>query len=126
MQIYAVTILQIIALGANYFRQFWNIFDFIIVILSIADMMVTFFLRPEEEMRNVCEDTTNIHDFLNPSMLKIAKVFRLLRLLRSFRLVRVRSGVQLVVRCTLSMCVVLWFPVVMCIVFMLVSERASE
>ncbi|OAF68518.1 Sodium channel protein type 4 subunit alpha B [Intoshia linei] len=60
-------IVKIIGMRWHYFRQGWNIFDFIIVITSILSVIF------EEAVRNI---------FITPTLLRVVRVFRIGRALR--------------------------------------------
>ncbi|XP_073732252.1 calcium channel, voltage-dependent, P/Q type, alpha 1A subunit, b isoform X2 [Misgurnus anguillicaudatus] len=67
-------ILKIIAFGAqNYFRDAWNIFDFVSVLGSITDILVT-------ELGN---------NFINLSFLRLFRAARLIKLLRQGETIRI-------------------------------------
>ncbi|XP_070615693.1 LOW QUALITY PROTEIN: voltage-dependent N-type calcium channel subunit alpha-1B [Erythrolamprus reginae] len=69
-------ILKIIAFGAlNYFRDAWNIFDFVTVMGSITDILVT-----------EIADTDN---FINLSFLRLFRAARLIKLLRQGYTIRI-------------------------------------
>ncbi|TRY87439.1 hypothetical protein DNTS_017196, partial [Danionella cerebrum] len=68
------SILKIIAFGAkNYFRDAWNIFDFVSVIGSITDILVT-------EL---------VNNFINLSFLRLFRAARLIKLLRQGETIRI-------------------------------------
>jgi hypothetical protein len=64
-------VLKLLALDYHYFSDRWNIFDFLVVTVSLIEVLSTF--------------------AFNPTMIRIFRVFRLLRLLRLSRKAR---GVQ--------------------------------
>ncbi|XP_015276634.1 PREDICTED: voltage-dependent N-type calcium channel subunit alpha-1B [Gekko japonicus] len=69
-------VLKIIAFGAlNYFRDAWNIFDFVTVLGSITDILVT-----------EIADTDN---FINLSFLRLFRAARLIKLLRQGYTIRI-------------------------------------
>lgn len=68
--------LQILAFRRYYFKDYWNLLDLFIVILSLIDIIID---------QAVEEGTGNF----SPSILKVAKVFRVLRMGRLLRLFKV-------------------------------------
>ncbi|XP_015229541.1 PREDICTED: voltage-dependent P/Q-type calcium channel subunit alpha-1A-like isoform X17 [Cyprinodon variegatus] len=70
------SILKIIAFGPlNYFRDAWNVFDFVSVIGSITDILVTEFW--------------NLNNFINLSFLRLFRAARLIKLLRQGETIRI-------------------------------------
>ncbi|XP_077994372.1 sperm-specific sodium:proton exchanger-like [Glandiceps talaboti] len=67
--------LKLIGLRKHYFFSYWNIFDFLIMLLSIVDLIVEFTMG----------DTAKF----NPNILKVIRVFKVLRAFRGLRLVKV-------------------------------------
>lgn len=76
--------LKIVALDKQYFKSRWNLFDFVILVLSFLDIILEWAVFGGGKQ---CEDSS-ASTILNPSFLKMAKSIRLLRLLRSLRLVK--------------------------------------
>ena len=74
-----------------YFKSKWNLFDFVILIFSFIDIILDKTLFESLEAEQDSEDCENLATSLfSPSIFRIAKAVRLLRLLRSLRLVKVR------------------------------------
>ena len=71
-----ILVLQILAFRRYYFKDYWNLLDLFIVILSLIDIIID---------QAVEEGTGNF----SPSILKVAKVFRVLRMGRLLRLFKV-------------------------------------
>jgi len=69
-------VVKIIGLRFHYFRFLWNIFDFIIVILSILGIIL------EDTMSGI---------FITPTLLRIIRVFRIGRVLR---LIKAAKGIR--------------------------------
>uniref|UniRef100_A0A8C8SNZ9 Voltage-dependent N-type calcium channel subunit alpha n=1 Tax=Pelusios castaneus TaxID=367368 RepID=A0A8C8SNZ9_9SAUR len=70
-------ILKIIAFGVlNYFRDAWNIFDFVTVLGSITDILVT-------------EIAVSTDNFINLSFLRLFRAARLIKLLRQGYTIRI-------------------------------------
>lgn len=67
------TVIRLVAYGGNYFRENWYIFDFIIVVGSIAMIIVTAVSDGEDKSSNLRLAIT------------IARLLRIFRLLRLFR-----------------------------------------
>ena len=63
------------ALKWSYFRSKWNTFDVVILILSAVDLIIDMSTNADNEG-------------ISPSMLRTAKVFRVLRAVRAFRLAK--------------------------------------
>ena len=63
----------------NYFRDSWNVFDFITVIGSITDVVITVMTKDNEEMSK----------FLNLSFLRLFRALRLIKLLRQGETIRI-------------------------------------
>ena len=70
---------QIVGLRQYYFYSKWNIFDFFILLVSLVDIIVELSLP---------ESTSSF----SPAVLRIIRVFRILRVGRGLRLVKVRGG----------------------------------
>ena len=71
--------LQLVGLRQYYFYSKWNIFDFFILLVSLVDIIVE--LSLPESMSS-----------FSPAVLRIIRVFRILRVGRGLRLVKVRGG----------------------------------
>lgn len=71
-------ILKLIGLRHHYFLSKWNIFDFIIFLFSVIDVIVELSLPEELKIFTV-----------SPSIFRVIKVLRILRIGRVFRLIRV-------------------------------------
>ncbi|XP_078592375.1 sodium channel protein type 4 subunit alpha B-like isoform X2 [Branchiostoma floridae x Branchiostoma japonicum] len=69
-------VLKIIAYRWHYFRVAWNVFDFIVVLLSILGLIL------DDLLQNV---------FITPTLLRVVRVFRIGRVLR---LVRAAKGIR--------------------------------
>jgi len=69
-------IIKIFALDKNYFKDNWNIFDFIVVILSILSVIIT-----SLSSLKVGAATTIVRSF------RIARIFRLVKKAKSLRVV---------------------------------------
>ncbi|XP_077865611.1 sperm-specific sodium:proton exchanger-like [Saccoglossus kowalevskii] len=69
-------ILKMIGLRKYYFYSYWNIFDFIIILLSIADTVLDVTYNDSTES-------------FNPNIFKVIKVFKILRAFRGLRLVKI-------------------------------------
>ncbi|XP_065060331.1 sodium channel protein 1 brain-like isoform X2 [Rhopilema esculentum] len=63
-------VLKILALQAQYFRSAWNVFDFIVLVLSIAGIVLEFL---------------NVNLMVTPNVLRVMRVLRIGRLLRYFK-----------------------------------------
>ncbi|XP_032905135.1 voltage-dependent N-type calcium channel subunit alpha-1B [Amblyraja radiata] len=69
-------VLKLIAFGIlNYFRDAWNVFDFITVLGSITDILVT--------------ELVKLHNFINLSFLRLFRAARLIKLLRQGYTIRI-------------------------------------
>uniref|UniRef100_H3A6R0 Voltage-dependent N-type calcium channel subunit alpha n=1 Tax=Latimeria chalumnae TaxID=7897 RepID=H3A6R0_LATCH len=69
-------VLKIIAFGVlNYFRDAWNIFDFVTVLGSITDILVT--------------EIADLNNFINLSFLRLFRAARLIKLLRQGYTIRI-------------------------------------
>ena len=62
---------------ANYVADRWNVFDLIIVLISICDLMVGLFF---------------ISSLTNPMLLRILRMIRVMRVLRTLRIVKSARG----------------------------------
>ncbi|XP_013413556.1 sodium channel protein 1 brain [Lingula anatina] len=69
-------LVKIIGMRWHYFRRVWNVFDFIIVVLSIVGIAFNDFLKTY---------------FVTPSLLRVVRVFRIGRVLR---LVKAAKGIR--------------------------------
>ena len=72
--------MKIIGLRHHYFLSKWNIFDFIILIISLVDIVVELSLP---------EDYTDSH--FSPAVIRVVKVLRILRVGRVLRLMKVQK-----------------------------------
>ncbi|RDD37340.1 Sodium channel protein 60E [Trichoplax sp. H2] len=63
-------ILKIIAMRQHYFKNLWNLFDFIIVLVAIIGIILDVM------------DSSNASIPINPSMLRTLRLFRIVRILR--------------------------------------------
>ena len=68
-----------VAFKLAYFKDYWNDFDFIIIILSICDIVLDWTVFRQLQYTG-----------FNPGILKIASVVKIFRLLRGLRLFRVK------------------------------------
>ena len=73
-------LLKIIGLRHFYFRSKWNLFDFVIFIVSVIDIIIE--LALPAELENVA---------FSPTIFKVVRVFRILRMGRVLRLIKVSS-----------------------------------
>ncbi|KAJ8304693.1 hypothetical protein KUTeg_018276 [Tegillarca granosa] len=69
-------IVKLVGLRLHYFRVGWNVFDFIIVVLSLIGFIV--------------DDVLNA-DFISPTLLRVVRVFRIGRVLR---LIKAAKGIR--------------------------------
>ncbi|KAG7230766.1 hypothetical protein INR49_019580 [Caranx melampygus] len=85
-------VLKIMAFGfLNYFRDTWNIFDFITVLGSITEIVVDLQLFPHfyEDMNTVFLSLCQFVDIFNMSFLKLFRAARLIKLLRQGYTIRI-------------------------------------
>eukprot|EP01135_Chromosphaera_perkinsii_P008623 Nk52_evm65s1401 gene=Nk52_evmTU65s1401 len=75
-------IVKIIALGKNYFKSWWNVFDFLIVLVSIMDVILDKMNDDEDE-----------NSAFSPSLLRTARVLRVFRIGRILRLLRITGPI---------------------------------
>ncbi|KAK3737051.1 hypothetical protein QZH41_016673, partial [Actinostola sp. cb2023] len=68
-------VLKLVALRLNYFRDYWNLFDFVVVIGGIIDILVTYLAKE------------NIP--IDPSMFRLFRAARLIKLLRQGYTIRI-------------------------------------
>ena len=61
----------------NYFRDSWNVFDYVTVIGSLADVLLAYILATNEDVE------------INLSFLRLFRAARLLKLLRQFESIRI-------------------------------------
>ncbi|XP_014771226.1 sodium channel protein 1 brain [Octopus bimaculoides] len=61
-------IIKIVALRIHYLRNLWNVFDFLVVSLSVVDAFLN--------------DVFGAGMFMNPSLLRVARMFRIGRIIR--------------------------------------------
>ncbi|XP_046574320.1 sodium channel protein 1 brain-like [Haliotis rubra] len=76
---------KLIGLRWHYFRQAWNVFDFIIVILSILDITVS------QLQSGVVLDDLLSDVFVTPTLLRVVRIFRIGRVLR---LIKAAKGIR--------------------------------
>lgn len=77
--IYTVeTMVKLTALQCGYFRQRWNVFDFIVLVFSYVDIVIALSLPNQ----------SNDSGGFSPELLRIARVFKVLRFFRAVRLIR--------------------------------------
>ncbi|XP_031732889.1 calcium channel, voltage-dependent, P/Q type, alpha 1A subunit, b isoform X2 [Anarrhichthys ocellatus] len=70
------SVLKVIAFGPlNFFRDAWNIFDFVSVLGSVTDILVT--------------ELGNLNNFINLSFLRLFRAARLIKLLRQGETIRI-------------------------------------
>ena len=69
---------QILSFGRHYIDSHWNKFDLLIIALSVVDIAI-----------DLTVDMGSASAF-NPNLLKIPKIFRLLRMSRLLRLFKVK------------------------------------
>ena len=69
-------VIKIIALGKIYFKDGWNIFDFIIVVISIVSVLIS-----KNTSFNLGGATTIVRTF------RVARIFRLVKRAKSLKLV---------------------------------------
>ena len=67
---------KLTALQCGYFRQRWNVFDLIVLIFSYVDIIITLSLP------------NRANDSFSPELLRIARIFKVLRFFRAVRLIR--------------------------------------
>nr|CAB3227400.1 voltage-dependent N-type calcium channel subunit alpha-1B-like [Phallusia mammillata] len=67
----------------NYFRDAWNIFDFITVVGSIADVMITLIAHANPQVEH------DASGFINLSFLRLFRAARLIKLLRQGETIRI-------------------------------------
>ena len=79
---FCLTVIQAMAFRRFYFKDYWNLLDLFIVILSVIDIVIDL---------SVDRATGGF----SPSILKVAKVFRVLRMGRVLRLFKVRIFITL-------------------------------
>ena len=77
---------QALAFGRYYFKDYWNLLDLFIVILSLIDIVID-------------QAVDRVTGSFSPSILKVAKVFRVLRMGRLLRLFKVRESIDYLVHC---------------------------
>lgn len=68
--------------GARYFDSGWNKFDFFIVMISYAGLII---------------DNLGASVGLNPTLLRVLRIFRIFRILRAFRVFKAARGLQRIV-----------------------------
>ncbi|XP_067825703.1 calcium channel, voltage-dependent, N type, alpha 1B subunit, a [Heptranchias perlo] len=77
-------VLKLIAFGIlNYFRDAWNVFDFVTVLGSITDILVT------ELAVSISAQNQAIDNFINLSFLRLFRAARLIKLLRQGYTIRI-------------------------------------
>ena len=81
--------MQIMAYQKRYFKSKWNLFDLLLIVLSVIDLILTFTIFSGVDDECAADAAAGADVLLNPQLLKVAKSVRLLRLLRSLRLVKV-------------------------------------
>ncbi len=129
-------VFQIMALEKAYFKSKWNLLDFVLLVLSLVDLILEFTLFPYLENLATADPTASSAPSLDPAdptassaedncglnissglqavnIAKVARMVRLLRLLRSFRLVKVWPGVPLCI----IWCVATWMQPVIVLAF---------
>jgi len=74
---------KIVALGCEYFSDGWNVFDFFVVLVSIADWLIHYIV-----ILNSSGET-------NPTLLRVLRIVRLARILRTLRLVKSAQSLKL-------------------------------
>ncbi|XP_078343776.1 voltage-dependent L-type calcium channel subunit alpha-1D-like isoform X1 [Oculina patagonica] len=77
--------LKFIALRLNYFRDYWNIFDFIVVLGGLLDVIVTVVDRFVKET----EQGNTLGIGIDPSMFRLFRAARLIKLLRRGYTIRI-------------------------------------
>ncbi|CAF4286032.1 unnamed protein product, partial [Adineta steineri] len=83
------SILKIIAFGLrNYFKDKWNAFDFITVLGSIADVLVTEF-RFKPQASQIAGPQKHKNTLLNLGFLRLFRAARLIKLLRQGYTIRI-------------------------------------
>lgn len=75
-------IIKVIGLRQHYFLSKWNLFDFLIFIISVVDIVVE--LALPDELESVS---------FSPSIFRVVKVLRILRVGRVLRLIKVSNQV---------------------------------
>ncbi|CAF3020652.1 unnamed protein product [Rotaria sp. Silwood2] len=84
------SILKIIAFGLrNYFRDKWNAFDFITVLGSIADVLVTEFRLTKANVALTAGPQKHKNTLLNLGFLRLFRAARLIKLLRQGYTIRI-------------------------------------
>ncbi|CAF1504754.1 unnamed protein product [Adineta ricciae] len=84
------SILKIIAFGLrNYFRDKWNAFDFITVLGSIADVLVTEFRVTKQNVPLAIGPQKHKNTLLNLGFLRLFRAARLIKLLRQGYTIRI-------------------------------------
>ncbi|UJR27700.1 hypothetical protein I4U23_008977 [Adineta vaga] len=84
------SILKIIAFGLrNYFRDKWNAFDFITVLGSIADVLVTEFRVTKQNVAFTAGPQKHKNTLLNLGFLRLFRAARLIKLLRQGYTIRI-------------------------------------
>ncbi|XP_048254003.1 sodium channel protein 1 brain-like isoform X4 [Haliotis rufescens] len=78
-------LVKLVGLRWHYFRQAWNVFDFIIVILSILDITVS------QLQSGVVLDDLLSDVFVTPTLLRVVRIFRIGRVLR---LIKAAKGIR--------------------------------
>ncbi|XP_075248147.1 voltage-dependent calcium channel type A subunit alpha-1-like isoform X4 [Convolutriloba macropyga] len=79
-------IMKIIALGRNYFRDYWNLFDFITVVGSIADVLFT---EIQNNLGGPTVERFNLTTWPNLAVLRLFRAARLIKLLRQGYTIRI-------------------------------------
>ena len=74
---------KIVALGCEYFSDGWNVFDFFVVLVSIADWLIHYIV------------TLYGSGETNPMLLRVLRIVRLTRILRTLRLVKSAQSLKL-------------------------------
>lgn len=77
---------QLVGLRRHYFRSKWNIFDFVVLIIAVGDVILDFTVFDGSDCTSSGDNAAGAVD---PNIIKIFRSLRIFRLIRSMRLVKV-------------------------------------
>jgi hypothetical protein len=100
-----------------YLRNPWNMLDFVVVLASIFDFVVTIKAEQmsEEEQEAASEQNSNVS-----SRLQSVKALRALRALRPLRMISRNQGMKLIVNALLSSLPSMTNVTIVCLLFILI------